>query len=364
LSMLRLVPLPNRHAKCLLGLSGYGAANGSLIPSKNQKRRKEKVMKNKLAAIITVVLFLVSSVVAVSVRAQNGGIGITIDGILTDGEWDDYFWFTDNSEGPGTGYDDDQFPIFTGYLTFDSECLYLAFDVEDDTPNTNRDFLYVTIDIPPAGEFNEPVDALYWGSIPTKPSLFGEAYLTENPFPWDRIQGPSTWGTDGGVVTARTITDKHRYYELKIPLAAIGASLGDTVGLKVQARDSNYPAFQYVNYYPDMPDGITPIRADTRVEVSENFEHITLEEPIPTIAEAIDDIREVIEHQGIVNSLTSKLQNALNALDRSNTGAFKNILNAFINEVEAQSGKKIEPEYAATLIEWANAWIKNPDSAR
>ncbi len=129
-------------------------------------------------------------------------VGITIDGDLSDGEWGDYFWFEDNSEGPGPGYNDDPLPIFRGYITFDSENLYLAFDVEDTTPNTNRDFLYVYIDIPPAGEFNEPVDALYWGSTPDNPSFFGEAYLTSG----GRSQRGSTWGTDGGVVTARNIT--------------------------------------------------------------------------------------------------------------------------------------------------------------
>jgi hypothetical protein len=201
---------------------------------------------------------------------------IVIDGTLSPGEWTDYFWFTDNSEGPGTGYDDDSLPIFTGYLYFDETNLYLSFNVEDTTPDTNRDFLYVTLDIPPAMEFNDPIDALYWGSTPDNPSFFGEAYLTSDSFPWDRSQRASTWGTVGGVVTARTITATNRYYELMIPLTAIGASLGDTIGLKIQARDSDYPAFQYVNFFPDMPDGITPIRSDTRVEVEGNFCQVTL----------------------------------------------------------------------------------------
>ncbi|MCK4391404.1 T9SS type A sorting domain-containing protein, partial [Candidatus Bipolaricaulota bacterium] len=207
-----------------------------------------------------------------------------------------------NSKGPGTGYDDDDVPIFTGYMTFDDENLYLAFDVQDDTPSTNLDFLYLTIDIPPAGEFNNdffantfvmddwtwhyiPVDALYWGSIPANPSFFGAAYETGGSFPWDRSQGASDWGTVGGVVTARTIIGTNRYYELKIPLAAIGAETGDTIGLKVQAREGDRrvrPKRQNVNYYPDMPDGITPIRADTRVGVEGNFYHLTLAPP-PTL---------------------------------------------------------------------------------
>jgi len=211
-----------------------------------------------------------------------GGIAAsppTIDGVFSEGEWDGYFWFTDNSEGPGTGYDDDPLPVFTGYLHFDETNLYLAFDVEDTTPNTNRDFLYITIDMPTASVFNNPVDALFWGSIPANPSFFGEAYLTGNSFPWDKSQRASTWGTDGGVETARTITDGHRYYELKIPLDSIGASWGDTIGLKIQARGGQYTSQadpQVVNFFPDMPDGITPIRSDTRVEFPGNFYLLTL----------------------------------------------------------------------------------------
>ena len=237
--------------------------------------------ERSVAILIALALVLSLCIVAVpmagTVEADDGGP--TIDGLLLPGEWDSYFWFTDQSEGPGTGYDDDSLPVFTGYVTFDNENLYLAFDAEDNTPNTNRDFLYVTIDIPPAGEFNTPVDALYWGSIPANPSFFGEAYPTGGSFPWDRSQRVSTWGTDGGVITARTITDSNRYYELKIPLAAIGAEIGDTIGLKVQAREGDTTVTsrrQNVNFYPDMPDGITPVRADTRVEVEGNFYHLTL----------------------------------------------------------------------------------------
>ena len=212
--------------------------------------------------------------------SKNGVTPIVIDGTLILGEWDSYIWFTDSSAGPGTGYSDNPLPVFTGYLHFDETNLYLAFNVEDTTPNTNRDFLYVTIDIPPAMEFNVSIDALYWGSIPTNPSFFGEAYLTGNPFPGDKSQGASTWGgTVGSVVTARTITATNRYYELQIPLTAISASLGDTIGLKIQARGGQYPSStdpQVVNYFPDMPDGITPIRADTRVEVEGNFAQILL----------------------------------------------------------------------------------------
>ena len=245
-----------------------------------------------LALILGLVLTgcsLLSNVGQVPANEQSGISTITksngpivIDGTLSSGEWDNYFWFNDNSAGPGTGYDDDSLPVFTGYLHFDETNLYLAFDVEDITLNTNRDFLYVTIDIPPAMIFDDPADALYWGSVPTNASFFGEAYLTVNAFPWDRSQRASTWGTDGGVMTARTITSTNRCYELMIPLTAISASLGDTIGLKIQARGGQYTSEtdpQVVNFFPDMPGGITPVRSDTRVEVEGNFAQILLTPP-------------------------------------------------------------------------------------
>jgi len=84
---------------------------------------------------------------------------------------------------------------------------------------------------------------------------------------------------------------------------------------------------------------------------------------IPTIPEAMEDIQEEIEHNGFRKSLLAKLGNALKALEKGNMNAYENILQAFINEVNAQSGKKIPQEYAEQLIEWAEAWIDDPSLA-
>ena len=79
-----------------------------------------------------------------------------------------------------------------------------------------------------------------------------------------------------------------------------------------------------------------------------------------SISEAIDDIIEKVDHHGIANSLISQLQNALNAQEEGNAKAFEKILNAFIKTVESQSGKKINEDYANTLIGWAFVWINAP----
>ena len=53
--------------------------------------------------------------------------------------------------------------------------------------------------------------------------------------------------------------------------------------------------------------------------------------------------------QGIQNSLDSKLQAALDSFSQGNQTAAKNQLAAFLNEVSAQSGKKIDDALADAL---------------
>ena len=88
------------HVKARAGLSGYGAAEGSLIPSKNQNRRKgsDIRMKTKAAMAIMIVLFLASLVMA-QVKANGTPIiygDITLSGGFQAGhfneEWDLTAW--------------------------------------------------------------------------------------------------------------------------------------------------------------------------------------------------------------------------------------------------------------------------------
>jgi hypothetical protein len=61
----------------------------------------------------------------------------------------------------------------------------------------------------------------------------------------------------------------------------------------------------------------------------------------------------LIDNQGLSNSLISKLENAQAALRRGQPNVAKNVLRAFINEVQAQSGKHINAIAADALINWA-----------
>jgi hypothetical protein len=75
--------------------------------------------------------------------------------------------------------------------------------------------------------------------------------------------------------------------------------------------------------------------------------------------DAIKDLFEDIQNeelpQGSETSLLSKLNAALEALDNGNNASAINILNAFINAVEAQSGKKLTEGQAAELVAAAKA---------
>ena len=70
----------------------------------------------------------------------------------------------------------------------------------------------------------------------------------------------------------------------------------------------------------------------------------------------IEDIEEMGLPQGVENSLVSKLENAIDSMERGQYNAAANQLNAFINQVEAQRGKKITEEQADELIAAAQ-WI-------
>lgn len=63
--------------------------------------------------------------------------------------------------------------------------------------------------------------------------------------------------------------------------------------------------------------------------------------------------------QGVENSLVSKLENAIDSMEKGQYNAAANQLNAFINQVEAQRGKKIKEEKANALITAAQSIIDN-----
>jgi len=66
----------------------------------------------------------------------------------------------------------------------------------------------------------------------------------------------------------------------------------------------------------------------------------------------------LITNKGIYNSLSKKIDNAEKAVNKGKLKEATNHLNAFINEVEAQSGKHITDDAGVILIDDAGALIK------
>jgi len=64
-----------------------------------------------------------------------------------------------------------------------------------------------------------------------------------------------------------------------------------------------------------------------------------------------------IDNKGVANSLMAKLDAAQAALDRGQAGAAINLLNAFVNEVNAQAGKHIAADHAGMLMNHAQQVI-------
>ena len=80
-------------------------------------------------------------------------------------------------------------------------------------------------------------------------------------------------------------------------------------------------------------------------------------EGIPLDDNPIDDIQDLIEtiiemdlHHGIENSLTKKLSNVIGYLEIGDFDDAASLLNAFVNQVEAQRGKKLTYEQADIII--------------
>jgi hypothetical protein len=66
----------------------------------------------------------------------------------------------------------------------------------------------------------------------------------------------------------------------------------------------------------------------------------------------------IITSQGVANSLLAKLDAAQSALDRGQTSAAINNLQAFINEVQAQAGKHIDAMHAQHMVMHAQLVIQ------
>jgi 5'-nucleotidase / UDP-sugar diphosphatase len=96
----------------------------------------------------------------------------------------------------------------------------------------------------------------------------------------------------------------------------------------------------------------------------ENYKLNTILETSTKIANLVTSVNNfytegLIDNDGILNSLLSKLDAANASWEKGNTKAFINSMQAFINFVMAQSGKHIDAENAAEALIADSEWILN-----
>lgn len=122
---------------------------------------------------------------------------------------------------------------------------------------------------------------------------------------------------------------------------------------------SQVPGLHFSSLFPGTYAGATP------ASTIGPFDQLTLNIAAPTTPEGLLEqlITTVVGlnlHAGIGNALDSKLQNALDALDRAQAGNAASaigIMYAFIQSVEAQRGKKLSDAQADELVAAAEAVI-------
>ena len=94
---------------------------------------------------------------------------------------------------------------------------------------------------------------------------------------------------------------------------------------------------------------------ETGVRSGDGLVTVTYTVPTATIADLIASVEALDLHGGIENGLLKKLTNAQRNLDRDDLDGACDKLGAFINQVGAQSGKKIDAADADDLIAEAEA---------
>lgn len=119
--------------------------------------------------------------------------------------------------------------------------------------------------------------------------------------------------------------------------------------------------FQVLNEVRNSNSESAKIRSNVILEYTDNPANpVSIVDPEEAVGQLITQVVKLNLHSGIINSLDSKLEAALNALDdlnENNDVAAINSLYAFIKYVEAQRGKSISEENANALIESAEAVI-------
>jgi len=163
--------------------------------------------------------------------------------------------------------------------------------------------------------------------------------------------GSVTGNSDvGGLVGSNSGTITNSYWDISTSgtIDGVGNQDPDPIGVVGKTttqmlQQSTYVGWDFVNIWA-IDEGVT---YPYEIWQTKNY-------PLPPVLALIE---ELALPQGTETSLVSTINNAMKSLEKGNEGAAVNQLQAFINKVEAQRGKKISEEAADMLIAYADIVI-------
>ena len=180
----------------------------------------------------------------------------------------------------------------------------------------------------------------------------------------------SIYTEEGPIVSSDTPLEPDEMHESKviyIPLPIDGEYAIQVIGTDSGTYALDFSTYNNIGESTDASfEAVTDtgVISDYSIDYSSVPEEPTIIERIVTIQDVITEIEishqlNLIDNNGIKNSLIKKLNNAQRQLESNRKNTTTNILNAFVNEVEAQKGKHIDLDTAELLIEDARYIIEH-----
>lgn len=293
--------------------------------------KKGKIATLMISALMMITL--ISAFQAAPVSAQEPEI--TIDGELSLGEWDDYFWFTDSEGNEVFG----GVPEFTYYKTNDDDYLYIATIVNDPTP---------------LGEANDDIWLAFRLDVGDDYKVFRKGYKTD-PSEYGQLSETGAYGAYGPlpecVEFGWSIDESHVYYEWKIPLELLGVNPSETIKYLTHVRE--WPV-KGLNYHPEIKynenrywpyvditqfgdltlepyiavqvlleeiEGLNAEIAELEGQLEESGAEIaSLNAQIAVLQDRIDELEtlEIVDLEGQIESLNAGLDDMQNQIDELN----------------------------------------------
>ena len=203
---------------------------------------------------------------------------------------------------------------------------------------------------------DKPIGGNYWSNW-TTPDDDGDGFV-DSPYifnvgqdnlPWvvqdDWLNQPpmADAGPDQTVILGQTVTfNASGSYDPDGTIASYDWDFGDYTAGSGEITTHEYSFAGVYTATLTVTDNDAATDTDTAI--------VTVQTPAEATQDLILYVLIFDLPQGIENSLVSKLEAAIKSLDRGRENAAENQLNAFINQVEAQRGKKISEEDADALI--------------